>query len=164
MQFSRHINCISTFNFTVVSLSYKLLTVHSVVIKHKPPGRNRVEYNRERRCYGVESIAQSPYIRRMHESIGHAQSGEGEDTQLQYIVFEWMDSDLCHQSSEPFRSGSQVPRIVAKAVLEALAIFANVGGVHTDVNPNNVVVSDVHGPSPTVKLGDLGNCMFYACF
>jgi len=100
----------------------------------------------------------------MHESIGHAQNEEGEDAQPQYMVFEWMDSDLWQQPSEPFRSGSQVPRIVAKAVLEALAVFADVDGVHTDVNPNNVLVSSIHDPSPTVKLGDLGNCMFPACF
>lgn len=33
----------------------------------------------------------------------------------------------------------------------------------TDVNPNNVFLSDVHGPAPVVKLGDLGNCESRTC-
>lgn len=56
------------------------------------------------------------------------------------------------------RPGSQLPRIVAKSVLEALAVFDDLKGVHTDVNPNNVFVSGANGSQPIVKLGDLGCC------
>ena len=45
-------------------------------------------------------------------------------------------------------------------MLEALAVFDGEEGVHTDVSPNNVFLSGVSGPSPVVKLGDLGNCNF----
>lgn len=78
------------------------------------------------------------------------------------MVFEWMDTDLWQLSSKPFRSGPELPRIVARSVLEALAVFDGEEGVHTDVNPNNVFLSGVNGPSPVVKLGDLGNCKFLA--
>jgi serine/threonine protein kinase len=76
------------------------------------------------------------------------------------MVFEWMDTDLWQLPSKPFRSGSELPRIVARSILEALAVFEDENGVHTDVNPNNVFLSVVTGPSPVVKLGDLGNCKF----
>lgn len=49
---------------------------------------------------------------------------------------------------------------MARSILEALAVFEDENGVHTDVNPNNVFLSVVTGPSPVVKLGDLGNCKF----
>lgn len=78
------------------------------------------------------------------------------------MVFEWMDTDLWQLPSRPFRSGSDLPRIVSRSLLEALAVIESEDGVHTDVNPNNVFVSGAKGPSPTVKLGDLGNCRLLA--
>ena len=72
------------------------------------------------------------------------------------MVFEWMDTDLWQLPSKPFRSGSPLPRIVAQSVLEALVVFDSEDGVHADVNPNNIFVSRAGGPSPLVKLGDLG--------
>lgn len=78
------------------------------------------------------------------------------------MVFEWLDTDLWQLPSKPFRSGSELPRTVARSILEALAVFDGEEGVHTDVNPNNVFLSGVNSPSPVVKLGDLGNCKFLA--
>jgi serine/threonine protein kinase len=72
------------------------------------------------------------------------------------MVFEWMDTDLWQLPSKPFRSGSPLPRLVARAVLEALIVFDSEDGAHADVNPNNIFVSGVDSASPIVKLGDLG--------
>lgn len=73
------------------------------------------------------------------------------------MVFEWMDTDLWQLPSKRFRSGSELPRTVARSLLNALAVFEDEDGVNTDVNPNNVFLSGVDGPSPVVKIGDLGN-------
>ena len=116
------------------------------------------QYNRERRCYTFNTIARSPYIRAMLELIGHDESSENVAQQPQCMVFEWMDTDLWQLLSKPFRTNSRLPQIVARSVLEALVVFDGEGGVHTDVNPNNVFVSGANEPSPIVKLGDLGNC------
>ena len=89
-----------------------------------------------------------------HDELSSCQG----DQQPQCMVFEWMDTDLWQLSSNPFRSGSELPRIVARSILEALAVFDDEEGVYTGVNPNNVFLSGVNGPSPVVKLGDLGNC------
>lgn len=96
----------------------------------------------------------------MRDLVGHKQSHDIEDPapQPQCMVFEWMDTDLWQLPSGPFRSGSKLPKIVAKSVLGALAVFHDLNGVHTDVNPNNVFVSGIHDHCPIVKLGDLGNC------
>ena len=98
----------------------------------------------------------------MIDLIGHDEplSYQGHQ-QPQCMVFEWMDTDLWQLSSKPFRSGSELPRIVARSILEALVVFDSEEGVHTDVNPNNVFLSGVNSPLPVVKLGDLGNCKFF---
>ncbi|KAK2735225.1 hypothetical protein FQN55_002225 [Onygenales sp. PD_40] len=74
------------------------------------------------------------------------------------IVFEWMDTDLwtTRPFGKPF-SNPKLPAIVAKSILEALLIFQQTSNVHTDVNPNNIFLSDLEAAIPTVKLGDLDN-------
>ena len=97
----------------------------------------------------------------MLDIIGHDEPTTTESSpQPQCMVFEWMDTDLWQLPSGPFRSGSQLPRNVARSILEALAVTDGEYGVHTDVNPNNVFLSGLDSPLPTVKLGDLGNCLF----
>lgn len=129
------------------------------MIKCRPDGPRDITYTHERACYEVEAIAQSPYIRAQIDTIGHDVE-INDDSQQQYMVFEWMDTDLWQLPSERFRSGSQLPRIIAKSVLQALAVFQDLDGVHTDVNPNNVLVTGADTLHPSVKLGDLGNCRF----
>ncbi|KAF4629161.1 hypothetical protein G7Y89_g8984 [Cudoniella acicularis] len=130
------------------------------VIKHFPADISSSQYRRELHNYSFESLAKSPYIRSMLDLVGHEDSPPADGTQQpKCMVFEWMDTDLWQLPSQPFRSGSQLPRIMAKSLLEALAVIADENGVHTDVNPNNVFLSGVDSPSPVVKLGDLGNLM-----
>ena len=116
------------------------------------------QYNRERRCYAIDKISQCPYIRTIIEVIGDDEPDENASSQTKCMVFEWMDTDLWQLPSKPFRSGSQLPRVIARSLLYALAVFERDGGIHTDVNPNNIFLSRVTCSSPVVKLGDLGNC------
>lgn len=104
------------------------------------------------------SIAQSPHIRSLLEVIDHDEPTADTSQQPSCMIFEWMDSDLWQIPSNPFRTGSQLPRVIARSVLNALTVFDCDGGVHTDVNPNNIFVSGANDPSSVVKLGDLGNC------
>jgi len=94
----------------------------------------------------------------MIDLIGH--DDQQKPSQLPCMVFEWMDTDLWQLPSKRFRSRPQLPRIVARSILEALVVMNSENGVHADVNPNNVFLSGVEGPSPMVNLGDLGNCRF----
>ena len=73
------------------------------------------------------------------------------------MVLEWMDTDLWRSRSIEIPPGSDLPKNVAKSILEALTIFSDIGGTHTDINPNNVLLSRLESPTPLVKVGDLGN-------
>lgn len=145
--------------------------IYRAVIKSFCAENPMSQYNREYRNYALPSTSQSPYIRSLLEVIGHdvddrqnersssnteSQNDVLSQPQPRCMVFEWMDTDLWQLPSTPFRSGSPLPRIVARSVLEALVVFDSEDGVHADVNPNNIFVSSASGPSPMVKLGDLG--------
>ncbi|PVH69467.1 kinase-like protein [Cadophora sp. DSE1049] len=107
-------------------------------IKHFAEETSKSQYKRELHNYSFQSIAKSPFIRSMVDTIGHDENAAtGKSQQPQCML----------------------PRIVARSLLEALVVIDSEYGVHTDVNPNNVFVSDVHSSSPIVKLGDLGNLM-----
>ena len=93
----------------------------------------------------------------MIEYVGDDGAPSTEDNP-QAMVFEWMDTDLWHLPSKPFRSGSPLPRIIARSLLEALVVIGDLGGTHGDVNPNNVFLSGAEGSVPVVQLGDLDNC------
>ena len=149
--------------------------IRSVALKARPEGTISFQWHRERQTYEVPDIATSPYIRSLVEIIGHFEDIYDSETQHTaiaeepekgaklnpdspppFMVFEWMDTDLWQLPCEPFRSNSSLPRTIARSVLEALAVFESVDGVHTDVNPNNIFISGANSSSPIVKLGDLG--------
>ncbi|KAI9678773.1 MAG: hypothetical protein M1817_005830 [Caeruleum heppii] len=129
------------------------------VIKVKPEGREGIPYDREKVYYDSEVITQSPYIRSRRDVIGHDEGQDGPQSSRQRpcMVFEWMDTDLWQLPSESFRSGSLLPKIVAKSALQALILFDRMDGVHNDLNPNNILVSHYLDLTPVVKVGDLGN-------
>ncbi|KAI9726542.1 MAG: hypothetical protein M1834_008984 [Cirrosporium novae-zelandiae] len=61
--------------------------------------------------------------------------------------------------SNQFRENSDLPKIIAKSILSALALLKpEFNGIHTDINPNNVFLN-LTEPSPVVKVGDLGNML-----
>ncbi|EDO01264.1 predicted protein [Sclerotinia sclerotiorum 1980 UF-70] len=89
-----------------------------------------------------------------------ASKSESESESHFYLIFEWMENDLKSIPSSQFRTGS-LPKIVAKSVLEALALIQEkFKAIHTDVNPNNIFLSNIREQEPVVKLGDLGNSMY----
>lgn len=82
--------------------------------------------------YEFPCIRSSPYIRAMREVIDNDED--------KCMVFEWMDSDLWHIDSQRHRTGSPLPKVVAKSVLNAL-----------------LVLEDMEGQGPTVHTGVFGH-------
>ncbi|WEW59406.1 hypothetical protein PRK78_004878 [Emydomyces testavorans] len=79
------------------------------------------------------------------------------------MVFEWMDADLWSLRARAQELGQPFLKATARSILEAVKVFSDMDGqdpvVHTelkDINPNNVLVSNVDSPKPSVKLSDLG--------
>lgn len=73
------------------------------------------------------------------------------------LVLEWMDTDLWNARMHPRSQDPNFQRLVARSILEALVVFADIKGTHTDITPNNVLISGIDTPTPVVKVGDLGN-------
>ncbi|QKX62665.1 uncharacterized protein TRUGW13939_09826 [Talaromyces rugulosus] len=118
----------------------------------------------ELRAHQLPAIKPSPYIRQTLDVIEKREDedwGPSPPSITKRIVLEWMDTDLW--LARPFDksfSNPRLPQIVARSILEALVVFQEMQGVHTDVNPNNIFISDLSDLDvflPTVKLGDLDN-------
>ncbi|KAK2836889.1 hypothetical protein FQN49_006622 [Arthroderma sp. PD_2] len=116
---------------------------------------------RELLAHQLPVIKACPYIR---QAVDVIEKGEHEDwspspsTIQKQLVLEWMDTDLwlTRPFGKPFLN-PKLPQIVTRSILEALLVFQQMKGVHTDVNPNNILLSNLDTPLPTVKLGDLDN-------
>ncbi|KAF2006447.1 kinase-like protein [Amniculicola lignicola CBS 123094] len=134
-------------------LSNPLIQGEWAVMKSAATNDERIALKREYRNYGILEIATCPYIRTLHDTV---QSNEDQHNPG-CLVFEWMDLDLRSVQANQFRGNPRLPKVVSKAVLSALRLFKKLSVVHTDVNVNNVYISDINGPSPIAKLGDLGN-------
>ncbi|MCJ1365654.1 hypothetical protein MMC16_004779 [Acarospora aff. strigata] len=145
----------------VTNSSEAALSRHSsrfAVIKSEPIDHRKVIYEREHHNYQDHKISSSHYIRKLFDLIGHSPEDQiAPKPQQRCMVFEWMESELRTVSSSRVRSNPSLPRIIAKSTLKALAVFQDAQGVHTDVNPNNILLSNLAEPSPEVKLADLGN-------
>jgi serine/threonine protein kinase len=153
-----------------------LTSIKRAVVKTATTDLERAVLRREYRSYQHDQIASSPFIRKMYEGIGNIEDIDNPiASDPPCLVFEWMDTELRSIPSSQFRSG-ELPKQVARSVLSALEVFYFMDAVHTgsytapsvvtclpqltisDVNPNNVLVSGVNDPVPTVKLADLGMC------
>jgi len=132
-----------------------------VVIKTEPVEQNRkFLYEREFQNLRLPTIALSPYIRALEDCVGHDTLKQHAGAlQQRCMVLEWMDTDLWRSRFVEIQPGSDLPRNVAKSVLEALTIFSDIGAIHTDINPNNVLLSGLETPTPLVKVGDLDNLL-----
>ncbi|KAF2968974.1 hypothetical protein GQX73_g4613 [Xylaria multiplex] len=135
-----------------------------VVVKTSSSELERALLHREFTNYRIPEIGQSPYIRRLHEAIGpffyrSFQANEPPEhiDHQHYLIFEWMDIDLWQTPSQPFRGeGSRFPKLVSRSILEALDVFRKLGKAHTDINPNNILISGLEDNNPEVKVADLG--------
>ena len=70
----------------------------------------------------------SPYIRQLLDVIDPE---EGAQQGNRRMVFEWMDTDLWKARPYGKLSHPNLPQVVAKSVLEALAVFQGLNAVHT---------------------------------
>ena len=136
-------------------------TLLRAVIKTEPVEENRkILYEHELENLGLPTIAASPYIRALQDRIGHDLLEQSADVaQQRCMVLEWMDSDLWRSRFYKMQPASDLPRTVAKSVLEALMVFSDLRGIHTDINPNNVLLSGFETTTASVKVGDLGNLL-----
>ena len=150
---------------------------------------------RERDNHRLPAIASCPHIRQLYDVIEPTREPSQQASELQEektphekpivqpesmsrlatplcLIFEWMDYDLRNLPSNAFRGSSNLPKWIAKAVLEALAVLkSEYGAIHTgahpsthensanflDINPNNVLVSNAESTSPRIVVSDLGN-------
>jgi serine/threonine protein kinase len=159
----------------------------SAMVKTACEPQQKISLSREHYHYTLSDIASCSYIRTMLDVVDLDQEDAPVEAKMvatvkepQCLVFEWMDHDLRHVPSDHYRQNSILPKIIAKSVLSALTLFkspfdaihsgecaalSSTFGIYpakwyTDINPNNVFLSDIDGLSPVVKLGDLGSSMF----
>ena len=100
-------------------------------------GPEKICLRRENDNYKLPAIASCQYIRTLVDIIGP----KGVDTQVDNeftmkeslcLVFEWMEQDLRTLPSDQFRENSNLPKIIAKSVLSALALLQNqYNAIHT---------------------------------
>ncbi|OBT54029.1 hypothetical protein VE04_03551 [Pseudogymnoascus sp. 24MN13] len=122
-----------------------------------PPVASRVVikdliFERELDTHRIPAIEESPYIRQLVDVIHPEDGAPGEPKKL---VFEWMDTDLWKCRPHGNLSHPNLPQVISKSVLEALAVFQGLNAVHTDISPNNVLLSNLDQPFPTVRVSDL---------
>ncbi|KAI6440944.1 hypothetical protein MCOR17_011786 [Pyricularia oryzae] len=116
---------------------------------------------REYQHYQIPNIAASPYIRQMYEAIGSFED-PGSNSKMTAdnqpcLVLEWLDHCLWNIKSDKFRSDpALIPKLVAQSVLSALTTFKQLGKVHTDINPNNILLSSIVTSGGLIKICDLG--------
>ncbi|DAA74163.1 TPA_exp: Uncharacterized protein A8136_3661 [Trichophyton benhamiae CBS 112371] len=76
------------------------------------------------------------------------------------MVLEYLDTDLWSLRTRAQKLGDPFLKATAKSILEAVKVFSDMDGhitaLHTDINPNNVLVSKADSPKPIIKLADLG--------
>lgn len=100
-------------------------------------GPEKICLKRERGNYRLLAVASCQYIRSLYDVVGP----DGDDVQVKNtsttedplcMVFEWMEHDLRTVPSDQFRQNSNLPKIIAKSVLSALALLkSQANAVHT---------------------------------
>lgn len=100
-------------------------------------GPEKICLNRERSNYKLPAIISCQFIRTMYDIVGP----DGDDARVERasmtddppcMVFEWMEHDLRAVPSDQFRQNSDLPKVIAKSVLSALALLkSEYGAIHT---------------------------------
>ncbi|KFY82344.1 hypothetical protein V500_10610 [Pseudogymnoascus sp. VKM F-4518 (FW-2643)] len=103
-------------------------------------------FKRELDTHQIPAIKESPYIRQLVDVIE-----EGAHEAPKKLVFEWMDTDLWKYRPHENLSHPELLQVISKSILEALAVFQGLNAVHTDISPNNVLLSNLDQPLPIVK-------------
>ncbi|PSN61286.1 kinase-like protein [Corynespora cassiicola Philippines] len=108
----------------------------------------------EHQCCQNPAILSSAHLRTLYEGIDVHESSTPEPSYC--LACEWMDCTLKDLPSRPYWQSRALHKAISKAVLSALDVLKSQHLVHSDVKNDNIFVSDIEGPNPTVKLGDLG--------
>ncbi len=134
----------------------------------------QVAFRREFRNYQRPDIASCPQVRTLYDVIPTDCTQGSVDTEVpSCLVFEWMETNLCSLPSYLWRDKHTMIRTILHSVLSALCVMKDLGAIHTgitcnrssrkhtltrdpDVNPNNILISNLDSCTPTAKLGDLG--------
>jgi hypothetical protein len=91
----------------------------------------RYAFNRERSNYELPRMASCKTIRALRDVIGFDSQKSFEP---QCMVFEWMDQDLRTVPYSGFRSNSELPRVIARSVLERLTFLKETyGAFHSGI-------------------------------
>lgn len=101
------------------------------MIKTATTAAEKMCLKREHRNYGIGSIASSPHIRALRDTV-RADDDDGQDDPSA-LVFEWMDHDLRAVTAPEFRSNPKLPRAASIAILSALSVLNELDAVHTGI-------------------------------
>ncbi|KFY86001.1 hypothetical protein V500_07929 [Pseudogymnoascus sp. VKM F-4518 (FW-2643)] len=127
------------------------------VVKTETDESMKYVFNRERNNYELPHMDSCKTIRALRDVVGFDSL---KPLEPQCMVFEWMDQDLRTVPYSRFRSDPKLPRVIARSVLETLAFLKETyGAFHSDINPNNILLSNIDSACPIVKVGDLGNML-----
>ncbi|KAF2458299.1 kinase-like domain-containing protein [Lineolata rhizophorae] len=143
----------------------------SIVIKTTSPERKQW-LKREYDAYNIPGVSSSPFCRKMCDIIGNLEDFDNTGESTPCLVFEWLDCTLKEIPSEQHRQNHGLLAALAEAILSSLVPLGKEHKVHTgrapahssilsllscsDIQWNNILVSDLNDAHPTVKIGDLG--------
>ena len=103
------------------------------VVKTATGSLERSALQREFQTYQNPFVAESPFIRSLHEGVGDMASLDAAHVSgvaPPCLVLEWMDTELRLVSSSAFRGG-ELPKHVARQVLKALWVLYYIDSAHT---------------------------------
>ncbi|KAI9885708.1 MAG: hypothetical protein M1823_002473 [Watsoniomyces obsoletus] len=148
--------------FKAISFPHHLpsaANVNLAVLKFEPSDKTKCMYRREYQNYQQPLIRQSPYFRAFLDDVGYDSSStdDASPPEPRAMVFEWMDADLRSLRPGSALAMTNILRSVSRSVLQALVIMEQLNGIHSDISPNNVLLSNVSAPEPEAKLSDLEN-------
>lgn len=106
------------------------------VIKTATAPLERSALQREYQTYQNQFVAESPFIRSLHEGVGDIASLDAAHVigvVPPCLVLEWMDTEF-RLIPRSFRSG-EFPKHVARAVLKALWVLYYIDSTHTGILP-----------------------------
>ncbi|KAL9123799.1 MAG: hypothetical protein Q9217_006810 [Psora testacea] len=148
---------------------YKRPATHAIV---KTANWDRYPWlERERDAYRRPSIRNSPHIRRMYDEINDFQRAKDFEDKAAFkdavekqpycLVLEFMSTTLKELDPEKYKNNLLFMAALFRGMIEGTQDIKKAGiknndAVWTDAKPENMLCSDVDGPSPVVKISDLG--------
>ncbi len=105
----------------------------------------------------AESIGKCPCVLRCMEIIRRTAN-----CPVDIMAFERMDTILSLIPPEDHRSTSNLPRLIARWILQALVVLDQQGVVHNAISEKNIFLSGVDSREPEIRLGNFVCCKWPA--